>query len=87
MGGEPGVGQGSRGTDRVGITLSNLGHVALLQGDYERAKALSEEALALAHELGGTGVEIASSTLINLGLASLGQGEHERARRSSKKRW
>src|SRR5215218_3142742 len=66
-------------TDRVGTTLSNLGHPALLQGDYERTKVLSEEALAFAHELGGSGVEYAPTALINLGLAALGLGEHERA--------
>jgi len=37
----------------VGNTLSNLGHPALMQGDYERAKTLSAEALEVAHESGG----------------------------------
>jgi predicted ATPase/DNA-binding SARP family transcriptional activator/DNA-binding CsgD family transcriptional regulator len=63
----------------VGMSLTNLGHVALLQRDFERVKALSEEALALADELGSAGVEIAPSNLLNLGLAALGLGEHERA--------
>jgi DNA-binding CsgD family transcriptional regulator len=65
--------------DRIGISLSNLGHPALLQGDYERARALSEEVLALARELGSSGVDLAPSASINLGLALLGLGEHERA--------
>jgi predicted ATPase/DNA-binding SARP family transcriptional activator/DNA-binding CsgD family transcriptional regulator len=64
--------------DRIGISLSNLGHPALLQGDYERARALSEEVLALARELGSSGVDLAPSASINLGLALLGLGEHER---------
>jgi predicted ATPase/DNA-binding SARP family transcriptional activator/DNA-binding CsgD family transcriptional regulator len=63
----------------VGMSLTNLGHVALLQRDFERVKALSEEALAFADELGSAGVEIAPSNLLNLGLAALGLGEHERA--------
>ncbi len=63
----------------VGITLGNLGHVALLQRDFERAKARSEEALASANELGSAGVELVPSACINLGLASLGLGERERA--------
>ena len=63
----------------VGITLGNLGHVALLQRDFERAKARGEEALASANELGSAGVEIAPTACINLGLATLGLGEHERA--------
>jgi len=68
--------------NHVGMTLANLGHPALLQGDYERARALSEEALTLAHELGSAGVEIIPTALINLGLAALGLGEHDRAMRS-----
>ena len=63
----------------VGTTLGNLGHVALLQRDFERAKARSEEALAFADELGSAGVEIVPSACVNLGLASLGLGKHERA--------
>jgi DNA-binding CsgD family transcriptional regulator len=63
----------------IGISLTSLGHVALLQRDFERAKSRCEEALALAHELGSAGVEIAPPNLINLGLASVGLGEHERA--------
>jgi DNA-binding CsgD family transcriptional regulator len=63
----------------VGTTLANLGHPTLLQRDFERAKALSEEALTFAHELGSAGVEIAPTACINLGLASLGLGEDERA--------
>ena len=67
---------------RVGMMLSNLGYVALLQGDPEKAMSLSEEVLAFAHELGGAGVEIVPEALVNLGLAAKGQGEHERARAS-----
>jgi DNA-binding CsgD family transcriptional regulator len=63
----------------VGITLGNLGHVALLQRAFERAKARSEEALASANELGSAGVELVPSACINLGLATLGLGEYERA--------
>jgi predicted ATPase/DNA-binding SARP family transcriptional activator/DNA-binding CsgD family transcriptional regulator len=63
----------------VGNTLSNLGHPAFMQGEYERAKALSEEALAYAHELGGVRAGFAASALINLGVAALCLGERERA--------
>ncbi len=35
-------------TYRVGTTLSNLGYVAVMQGDHERATGLGEEALTLA---------------------------------------
>jgi DNA-binding CsgD family transcriptional regulator len=66
----------------VGITLGNLGHVALLQRDFKRAKARSEEALAFANELGSAGVELAPSACINLGLATLGLSEHGRAMNS-----
>jgi predicted ATPase/DNA-binding SARP family transcriptional activator/DNA-binding CsgD family transcriptional regulator len=66
----------------VGITLGNLGHVALLQRDFNRAKARSEEALASANELGSAGVELVPSACVNLGLATLGLGEHERAMES-----
>jgi predicted ATPase/DNA-binding SARP family transcriptional activator/DNA-binding CsgD family transcriptional regulator len=63
----------------VAITLANLGHPALMQGDYERAKILCEEALTRANELGEAGVMIEPSTLVNLGLATLGLGEYGRA--------
>jgi predicted ATPase/DNA-binding SARP family transcriptional activator/DNA-binding CsgD family transcriptional regulator len=66
----------------IGTSLTSLGHVALLQRDFERVKALSQEALAFAHELGSAGVEIIPSNLINLGLASLNLGEHKRAAQS-----
>jgi len=65
--------------NHVGVMLSNLGHPALLQGDFERARELSEEALAFAQKLGTSGVEFALTAYINLGLALLGLGEHERA--------
>jgi predicted ATPase/DNA-binding SARP family transcriptional activator/DNA-binding CsgD family transcriptional regulator len=71
-------------TNREGATLTNLGYVALLQGDNERATALSEEALAVARELGNAGVDILPEALVNLGLAALGQGNHERATASFK---
>lgn len=64
---------------RIGMTLCSLGYAALLQGDFERARALCEETLAFAHELGSAVVEIIPETLVNLGLASLGLGDHERA--------
>lgn len=64
----------------VGITLGNLGHVALLQRDFERTKARSEEVLAFARELGSSGVELVPTACVNLGLATLGLGEHERAK-------
>jgi non-specific serine/threonine protein kinase len=67
------------------MTLANLGHPALMRGDYERAKSLCEEALAYANELGGAGIMIEPSTLVNLGLATLGLGEHERAMQSFEK--
>jgi DNA-binding CsgD family transcriptional regulator len=67
---------------RIGMTLTSLGYAALLQGDYERTKALCEETLAFAHELGSAIVEIIPETLVNLGLAVLSQGDHERARAS-----
>jgi predicted ATPase/DNA-binding SARP family transcriptional activator/DNA-binding CsgD family transcriptional regulator len=64
---------------RIGTTLSNMGYSALLQGDNELAKALCEETLTFAHELGSAGVELVPETLVNLGLAALGLGDHERA--------
>ncbi|HET7271287.1 MAG TPA: tetratricopeptide repeat protein, partial [Rubrobacter sp.] len=64
---------------RIGTTLSNLGHAALMQRAFEQARALCEEALEFAHELGSTGMEHVPSASINLGLASLGLGEYERA--------
>jgi DNA-binding CsgD family transcriptional regulator/tetratricopeptide (TPR) repeat protein len=65
--------------NQVGIMLSNLGHPALLQRDFERARALSEETLAFAQELGSSGVELVPTASLNLGLALLGLGEHEQA--------
>jgi DNA-binding CsgD family transcriptional regulator len=64
---------------RIGMSLCSLGYAALLQGDYERARALCEETLAFAHELGSAVVEIIPETLVNLGLVALGLGDHERA--------
>jgi non-specific serine/threonine protein kinase len=64
----------------IGITLGNLGHSALMQRDYERAKVRSEEALGVARELGSTSAWFLPSALINLGIAMLGLGKQERAR-------
>jgi DNA-binding CsgD family transcriptional regulator len=67
-------------TDRVGLMLSNLGYPALLQGDHERVRQLSGEALDVARELGSVG--FAPTASINLGLAALGLGEYEQAQQS-----
>src|SRR5829696_3827060 len=57
--------------------LISLGHVSLLEGDYERATALNQEAAALLQERGRRGgLEFA---LDNLGWAALLGGDHERA--------
>jgi predicted ATPase/DNA-binding SARP family transcriptional activator/DNA-binding CsgD family transcriptional regulator len=66
----------------VAMTLANLAHPALMQGDYERAKSLGEEALAYANELKGAGIMVEPTTFVNLGLASLGLSEHEQAMES-----
>jgi DNA-binding CsgD family transcriptional regulator/tetratricopeptide (TPR) repeat protein len=63
----------------VGSTLCNLGYAALLQGEYERARTLSEEALTLAQDLGAGRTGIIPETLVNLGLAAREQSYHERA--------
>jgi DNA-binding CsgD family transcriptional regulator len=63
----------------VGSTLSNLGYAELLQGEYERARTLSEEALTLARDLGAGRTGFIPETLVNLGLAAREQGYHERA--------
>jgi predicted ATPase/DNA-binding SARP family transcriptional activator/DNA-binding CsgD family transcriptional regulator len=63
----------------VGATLSNLGYAELLQGEYERARTLSEEALTLARDLGAGRTGFIPETLVNLGLAAREQGYHERA--------
>jgi predicted ATPase/DNA-binding SARP family transcriptional activator/DNA-binding CsgD family transcriptional regulator len=65
--------------NRVGATLLNLGYAELLQGYYERAMMLSEEALTVANSLGTAGVKIFPEARVNLGLAALAQREHERA--------
>src|SRR5215211_2800825 len=64
----------------VGLTLSNLGHAALMQRAHERARVFCEESLVFARELGSASMELVPSVSINLGLASLGQGDHERAK-------
>lgn len=71
-------------SDYIGPALLNLGYTVLLQGDHERARALSEQALAFAQELGSAGVAIIPETLVNVGLAALGQGEYEYAATSFK---
>ena len=63
----------------VGSTLTNLGYAALLQGEYERARTLSEEALTLARDLGAGRTVFMPETLVNLGLAAREQGYYERA--------
>ena len=67
---------------RVGMTLANLAHPALMHGAYELARGYCEEALTLTHELGSAGVAIMPLVLVNLGLATLGLGEHERSMES-----
>ena len=69
----------------VGQTLANLGHAALMQRAYERARAYCEAALTLGRELGSAeGVEL-PTVFLNLGLAALGQREYERAAASFEK--
>ncbi len=67
---------------RIGLTLTGLGYMALLQGDHERATARCAESLALARELGSAGVELIPENLINLGLAARDRGDHEQAKAS-----
>jgi DNA-binding CsgD family transcriptional regulator len=55
-----------------------------MQGDYERVRSLSEEALTTAMEPEGGGMEIIPETLINAGLASLQQGYYTQADASFK---
>jgi predicted ATPase/DNA-binding SARP family transcriptional activator/DNA-binding CsgD family transcriptional regulator len=64
---------------RIGMSLTGVGYLALLQGDHERATALCQETLSLAHNLGSAGVELIPENLVNLGLAALTRGDHERA--------
>ena len=59
------------------FTLSELGFIALVQGDPQRAEQLCEEALALARELGDT--RAMSAALNNLGEVRSATGDHERA--------
>jgi predicted ATPase/class 3 adenylate cyclase len=61
-------------------SVGNLGYVALLQGDYERARVLSEEALELFRERGHeSGVVVALSNLADASLL-LGRAEEARLR-------
>jgi tetratricopeptide (TPR) repeat protein len=61
----------------VAAALNNLGTIAGLRGDYERATAWHEAALALRRELGDTwGV---AHSLTNLGDVASDQGVYERA--------
>jgi predicted ATPase/DNA-binding SARP family transcriptional activator/DNA-binding CsgD family transcriptional regulator len=65
--------------DRIGTNQMMLGFAAVAQGDYERARTVCEEALALSGE-SDSGVRwFVPESLVNRGLAELGQGEHERA--------
>jgi tetratricopeptide (TPR) repeat protein len=66
--------------DRFGIalSLSNLGHVALDQGDFPAARALLEEGLAIRRDLGDR-FSIATS-LSNLGLVALHESDYAGAR-------
>jgi Tetratricopeptide repeat len=41
-----------RNPHSIALSLSNVGHVALDQGDYQAARALLEESLAIRRELG-----------------------------------
>jgi predicted ATPase/DNA-binding CsgD family transcriptional regulator len=71
--------------DRIGTNLMMLGFAAVVKGDYERARMVCEEALALSGE-GDSGVRwFVPESLVNRGLAELGQGEHERAAASFSK--
>ena len=60
------------------LSLSNLGHVALDQGDYPAARALLEESLAIRRELGDR--EGIAASLSNLGNVALYQGDYPAAR-------
>lgn len=65
--------------DKRGIAeaLNNLGNLAFVQGDYERARALYTESLALRQKLGYTwGIAV---SLHNLGWSALEQGDSIRA--------
>jgi predicted ATPase/DNA-binding SARP family transcriptional activator len=61
---------------RLATVLGNLGHIASMRGDYERAIEVTEEALALeaSHKAN------AAISLFNLGSHNLGAGHHEKAR-------
>ena len=62
----------------IALSLSNVGHVALDQGDYPAARALLEESLAIRRELGDRhGI---ATSLSNLGYAALDQGDYPAAR-------
>jgi predicted ATPase len=58
-----------------GRVLGNLGYVALMQGDLERAPTLLREALA-----SGGALDVQYTALHTLGLAHLARGEYEQAR-------
>jgi predicted ATPase/DNA-binding SARP family transcriptional activator/DNA-binding CsgD family transcriptional regulator len=71
--------------DRIGTNQMMLGFAVLAHGDYERARTVCDEALALSGE-GDSGVRwFVPESLVNRGLAELGQGEHERAAASFSK--
>jgi DNA-binding CsgD family transcriptional regulator/tetratricopeptide (TPR) repeat protein len=65
--------------DRIGTNQMILGFAAVVQGDYERARTVCEEALTLAGE-GDSGVRFfVPEALVNRGLAELAQGQHKQA--------
>jgi tetratricopeptide (TPR) repeat protein len=69
--------------DDLGVagTLMNLGCVARDQGNYDRARVLSEETLAIARGLNTPrGQSMTANALNNLGLISMEQGEYGAAR-------
>jgi DNA-binding CsgD family transcriptional regulator/Tfp pilus assembly protein PilF len=67
---------------RLGVGLTCLAFPALLEGEYQRARSLCEEALALARDLGSAGGDIVPEALINRGLAAVYQDDHEYAKAS-----
>jgi predicted ATPase/class 3 adenylate cyclase len=67
----------ARDTRGVAWSLGNLANVASDCGNYERAKALYEEGLTLARDLGGA--ELLGAYLISLGDEYLLEGEPEKA--------
>jgi predicted ATPase/DNA-binding SARP family transcriptional activator/DNA-binding CsgD family transcriptional regulator len=71
--------------DRIGTNQMVLGFASLVQGDYERARTVCEEALSLSGEEDSGVRWFVPEAWVNRGLAELGQGEHERAAASFSK--